>query len=77
MNYFNCCRHCEPPKRYPGCAGSCDEYKNERKRYDADKARSSGKSATDEYVGSRNAKIKDKINKRKKNYPGVGFYGGD
>lgn len=74
MNYFNCCRHCEPPKRYPGCAGSCDEYKSERKRYDADKAKERESIAVDLYVAEKYATSRDYINKRSKDYPGVLSY---
>lgn len=77
MNYFKCCRHCELPKRYPGCAGSCDEYKSERKHYDTDKAKDPGRSAVNAYEGNKYAKFRDTVNKRKKTYPGIGGYGGD
>lgn len=25
-----CCKDCVPPKRHPGCHGTCDEYLNEK-----------------------------------------------
>lgn len=38
-NYFECCMHCVAPRRYPGCSGSCPDYKNARAKYDEDKAK--------------------------------------
>ena len=49
MNYFECCHHCVAPKRYPGCSGSCPEYKEARARLDADKARERDRTALDLY----------------------------
>lgn len=34
MAMFECCHHCKPPKRNPGCHGHCPEYKAERAAYD-------------------------------------------
>lgn len=31
MKAITCCRHCEPPKRYPGCKDHCDEYQQQKK----------------------------------------------
>lgn len=39
VNYFECCIPCVAPKRYPGCSGSCPEYKKARAKYDEDKAK--------------------------------------
>lgn len=43
MAIIECCHHCKPPKRHPGCHGQCPEYKAERATYDekmdAEKAR--------------------------------------
>lgn len=36
---IDCCRHCVPPKRYPGCGDHCDEYKKKKAKYTADKQR--------------------------------------
>ena len=33
-NYFECCMECKPPKRQPGCHGTCKEYKDARAAYD-------------------------------------------
>ena len=49
MNYFECCHRCVAPKRYPGCSGSCPEYKEARARYDADKDKEKGRKALDQY----------------------------
>ena len=35
---INCCRYCVPPKRYPGCHGTCPEYRYQRAIYDERKA---------------------------------------
>lgn len=34
----SCCRYCVAPKRYPGCHGACEEYKEFRAEYDKLKA---------------------------------------
>ena len=34
MNYFECCHHCVPPKRYPGCHGKCKTYLKRKEEYD-------------------------------------------
>lgn len=39
MNYFECCIPCVAPKRYPGCHGTCSEYKQARTKYDNDIAK--------------------------------------
>lgn len=31
---FECCHHCLPPKRQPGCHGYCDAYLNLKKKRD-------------------------------------------
>lgn len=38
MNPFECCHKCVAPKRYPGCAGSCEEYKEARIKWETQKA---------------------------------------
>ena len=30
---ITCCKECVPPKRYPGCHGSCEEYIAQRTEY--------------------------------------------
>lgn len=30
---ITCCKECVPPKRYPGCHGSCEEYISQRIEY--------------------------------------------
>jgi hypothetical protein len=32
------CKGCVPPKRYPGCHGSCPEYAEEKAQYEKDTA---------------------------------------
>lgn len=34
MAMIECCHHCKPPKRKPGCHDHCPEYKAERAVYD-------------------------------------------
>ena len=29
-----CCKDCVPPKRHPGCHGTCPEYLGEKEAYD-------------------------------------------
>lgn len=31
---IKCCRYCVPPKRYPGCAANCEEYKKEKAEHE-------------------------------------------
>ena len=76
MSYFDCCRFCEPPKRYPGCSGACGEYKDERKRYDTDMAKKPGRSVTDNYYCQQVIKRKDESIKRGK-YGRIHYRGGD
>ena len=38
-NYFEECQKCVPPKRHPGCHGTCPDYAKARAKYDADKAK--------------------------------------
>lgn len=63
INYFECCHRCAPPKRYPGCSGSCPEYKEARARFDADKAKNNKDIAIRYYAKERNAIVKDRIAK--------------
>lgn len=32
---INCCKDCVPPKRFPGCHGSCAAYLKEKAEWDA------------------------------------------
>lgn len=32
------CKGCTPPKRYPGCHGSCPEYLAQKEQHDKEKA---------------------------------------
>ena len=38
MMAIKCCLPCKPPKRYPGCHGSCPEYAKDREQYEKDTA---------------------------------------
>lgn len=78
MSYFECCRFCEAPKRYPGCSGKCEEYKAERRRYDADMTKKPGKHPADDYYNERIANVKNHIAREKKRRPRKIYYrGGD
>lgn len=63
MNYFECCQHCVPPKRYPGCSGPCPDYKKARAKYDADKARTNKSASIKYYINEKSTKTKDNIAK--------------
>ena len=70
MNYFECCRYCVAPKRYPGCSGKCPEYAAARARYDKDKARHTADTEMRTYTINQVLKNKDKTSKRKRDvYP--------
>lgn len=68
-NYFECCHKCVAPKRYPGCSGSCPEYKEARARFDADKAKKNANSAINGYMRDRYLSTKDEVNKYLKRRP--------
>lgn len=36
--WFDCCKNCVAPKRYPGCHSHCQEYIDIRAEYDKRKA---------------------------------------
>ena len=38
MSMFEHCKNCMAPKRHPGCHSHCLEYKQDREKYDAEKA---------------------------------------
>lgn len=40
---FECCLNCCPPKRHPGCHGSCPEYMGQKAMHDEQKAASDRK----------------------------------
>lgn len=63
MNYFECCHKCVPPKRYPGCSGTCPEYAEARAKFDADKAKNKQHVLMDQYAGAKNSATKDGIAK--------------
>lgn len=69
MNYFECCHICVPPKRYPGCSGTCPDYKKARAKYDADRARNRKGITLKYYANERNAAVKDGIAKYHKRRP--------
>ena len=35
---IKCCQHCVPPKRHPGCHGSCSDYAAQKAEHDRLKA---------------------------------------
>jgi hypothetical protein len=45
MTIFSC-KGCVPPKRFPGCHGSCPDYIREKAEYNARKAEADKKKAT-------------------------------
>lgn len=63
MNYFECCQRCVAPKRYPGCSGSCPEYKKARAKYDADKAKQNASIELKWYINEHSTAVKDGIAK--------------
>lgn len=69
MNYFECCHKCVPPKRYPGCSGTCPEYKKARSKFDADKARNNKTISLKYYANEKNAAVKDGIAKYARKRP--------
>lgn len=63
---IKCCRHCVPPKRYPGCHATCPEYIEESgaralEREAIYKSKQNARAADD--VASRAV---DRINKKKR-----------
>ena len=36
MSVIKSCKGCVPPKRFPGCWGTCEVYKKQRAQYDAE-----------------------------------------
>ena len=37
-NPIKCCKDCKPPKRHPACHDTCEEYLEEKTRYEHEKA---------------------------------------
>lgn len=37
MSTIDCCNDCVPPKRHVGCHGTCEEYLDQKKRWEEDK----------------------------------------
>lgn len=74
MNYFECCHHCVAPKRYPGCSGSCPEYKEARARYDADKAKHNTDTILDYYHSEKIINSKNSIAQYKRRRPRSNFF---
>ena len=69
MNYFECCHHCVPPKRYPGCSGKCPEYKEARTKLEVDKDRYYKRTAVDSYCGHKVFESRDGLAKYAKRRP--------
>lgn len=59
INYFECCMLCVAPKRYPGCSGSCPEYKKARAKYDEDKAKITAEKRVQSYTNTAICKNRD------------------
>ena len=34
---ITCCKNCVPPKRHPGCHGTCEQYLKEKAEYERQK----------------------------------------
>ena len=73
-DYFECCHYCVAPKRYPGCSGSCPEYKEARARFDADKEKKNAGLILRDYIRDKNISSKDSIAKYNKRRPQRKFY---
>jgi hypothetical protein len=69
MNYFECCMGCVAPKRYPGCSGSCPDYKEARAIFDNDKAKHAERMALKYYINEHSTATKDGIAKYVKKRP--------
>ena len=69
MNYFECCIPCKPPKRYPGCSGSCPEYKKARAKFDADKAKERRTISLKYYANEKSTITKDNVAKYARRRP--------
>lgn len=67
MNYFECCRFCVAPKRYPGCSSQCPEYATARAKFEEDKARHITDKNMRLYTSIKVIANKDKVAKRKRN----------
>ncbi len=69
MNYFEKCRHCVAPTRYPGCQDHCEHYKEARAKYDADKARANQSIALKYYINEKRIENQDGVVKYIKRRP--------
>ena len=60
LDKINCCKDCIPPKRHPGCHGSCPEYLQERADLDKYKREKRKERIVKEYedTGLESARIK-------------------
>lgn len=69
MPKIECCRDCAPPKRRPGCHGSCPEYRMERAELDRKNAEERAKRATRQNLYAQRAAAVKKAtrNRRKEN----------
>lgn len=69
MSKIECCRYCTPPKRRPGCHGSCPEYRMERAELDRKNAEENRKRATRQNLYAQRAAAVKKAtrNRRKEN----------
>lgn len=67
MSKIECCRDCAPPKRRPGCHGSCPEYRMERAELDRKNAEENRKRATRQNLyAQRAAGVKKATRNRRK-----------
>lgn len=67
MSKIECCRDCAPPKRRPGCHGSCPEYRMERAELDKKNAADYLKRYTKQNLyAQRSAAIKNANRHRRK-----------
>lgn len=67
MSKIECCRDCAPPKRRPGCHGSCPEYIMERAALDERNATENLQRQTKQNLyAQRDAAVKKAARKRRK-----------
>lgn len=64
--YFESCRNCKPPKRKPGCHGTCPEYREDREAWDRDKERIDAEKEKDSFLKSIERKRDLRISKLKR-----------
>ena len=68
-NYFEECQKCVPPKRHPGCHGTCPDYAESRAKFDADKAKADAGRELKYYTNNKHAKATDGVAKYVKKRP--------